>query len=129
MTENKKYDFMVDRITEDIGEEFAPSRYCLKSHNDAIINPYRTYDLFFEITFHVLQKLGAYEDIGTVEECRIAREKQTAKMPDIEGDGCADGLLAYDTWICPCCGKGYEIGTDDYSYCPNCGQKIVELPK
>lgn len=66
--------FMKERITEDCGEGFAPSRYSLKSHNDAIIKPYGTYDLFYEITFCVLQKLGAYEDIGTPEECRKAME-------------------------------------------------------
>lgn len=53
-----------------------------------------------------------------------AREKQTAKKPDYEGDGYADGQLVYDTWICPCCGKHYEIDDDDYDYCPNCGQKL-----
>lgn len=65
---------MKERITKDAGEEFEPSRYCLKSKNDAIVKPYGTYDLFFEITFQVLQKLGAYEDIGTPEECRKAME-------------------------------------------------------
>ncbi len=65
-------DFMKERITEDAGEKFAPSRYGLKSKNDVILKPYGTYDLFFEITFQVLQKLGAYEDIGTPEECKEA---------------------------------------------------------
>lgn len=63
-------DFMTERITEDCGKSFAPSRYALKSKNDAITQPYRTYDLFYEITFEVIQKLGAYEDIGTPEEFR-----------------------------------------------------------
>lgn len=49
----------------------------LKSRNDAIISPYKTYELFFEITFMVIQKLGAYEEIGTPEECLEAM--QTAR--------------------------------------------------
>lgn len=53
-----------------------------------------------------------------------AREKQTAKKPDYEGDGYSDGQLVYDTWICPSCGKHYEVDYDNYDYCPNCGQKI-----
>jgi hypothetical protein len=54
-----------------------------------------------------------------------AREKQTAKKPTYEGDGYApDGTLIYDTWICPCCDKRYEVDYDDYDYCPNCGQKL-----
>lgn len=62
--------------------------------------------------------------IGTPEECRAAVEKQTAKKPDYEGDGYADGHLVYDTWICPCCGKHYEVDYDNYNYCPDCGQKL-----
>lgn len=53
-----------------------------------------------------------------------AREKQAAKRPDYEGDGYSDGHLVYDTWICPCCGKRYEVDYDNYDYCPNCGQKL-----
>lgn len=69
--------FMTERITEDYGEAFSPSRYSLKSKNDAIISPYKTYELFFEITFHVIQKLGAYEDLGTPEE--IAKNLEELK--------------------------------------------------
>lgn len=65
-----------------------------------------------------------YRAIGTVEECRAAVENQTAKKPDYEGDGYADGHLVYDTWICPCCGKHYEVDYDNYNYCPDCGQKL-----
>lgn len=32
--------------------------------------------------------------------------------------------LVYDTWICPCCGKHYEVDYDNYNYCPDCGQKL-----
>lgn len=53
-----------------------------------------------------------------------ALNKQISKKPNIEGDGYADGQLVYDTWICPCCEKRYEIDYDSYDYCPNCGQHI-----
>lgn len=54
-----------------------------------------------------------------------ALEKQIPKKPTYEGDGYApDGTLVYDTWICPCCDKRYEVNYDDYDYCPNCGQKL-----
>lgn len=72
----------------------------------------------------MIEELRQYRAIGTPEECRAAVEKQTARRPDYEGDGYADGHLVYDTWICPCCGKHYEVDYDNYNYCPDCGQKL-----
>ena len=54
-----------------------------------------------------------------------ALEKQVPKEPNYEGDGYSDGELVYDTWICPNCGKYYEVDYDDYKYCPECGQAII----
>lgn len=82
-----------------------------------------------------LEEVQQYQAIGTHGECvrknftfkslLEAREKQTPKKPDLEGDGYGDdGVLIYDTWICPCCGKRYEIDYEEYDYCPNCGQAI-----
>lgn len=54
-----------------------------------------------------------------------ALEKQIPKKPDYEGDGFdEDGYLIYDTWICPNCGKHYEVDYDEYDFCPKCGQAL-----
>ena len=76
------------------------------------------------MAINALEEVQKYRAIGTPEECREAVEKQKEKKPDFEGDGYADGHLVYDTWICPCCGKHYEVDYDDYDFCPNCGQKL-----
>ena len=47
----------MERLTKDNGKAFEPSRYSLTD-----ISTYKIYDLFYEITFKVLQKLGKYED-------------------------------------------------------------------
>lgn len=74
----------------------------------------------------VVEKCMEYEKIGTVEECREAVEKQKPNPPTLEGDGYdEDGEMIYDTWICPSCGEDYEVGYDDYDFCPNCGQRIL----
>lgn len=78
----------------------------------------------YEMAINALEKIQQYRAIGTPEECRTAMEKKKAKRPDYEGDGYADGQLVYDTWICPCCGKHYEVDYDNYDYCPYCGQKL-----
>lgn len=51
-------------------------------------------------------------------------EKNTPKKPNLGGDGYADGHLVYNTWICPCCDKHYEVDYEKYDFCPNCGQAI-----
>ena len=51
-------------------------------------------------------------------------DKNIPQNPDLEGDGYSDGNLVYDTWICPCCGKYYEVDYEKYDFCPNCGQAI-----
>lgn len=76
------------------------------------------------VAVQALEEIQQYRAIGTPEECRAAVEKQTARRPDYEGDGYSDGHLVYDTWICPCCGKHFEVDYDDYDYCPECGQHI-----
>lgn len=82
-------------------------------------------ELLTKVIIDALKEIQKYHEIGTVDECREAVEKQKPKTPEIEGDGYADdGQMLFDTWICPNCGKRYEIGYDDYKYCPWCGQNI-----
>ena len=57
-----------------------------------------------------------------------ALEKQIPEVPNYEGDGYINGEPIYDTWICPCCGRHYEIDYDHYVYCPECGQLIDWSP-
>lgn len=83
-----------------------------------------------KMTTEVLENYMQFEDECvkkgfTFKSVIEAREKQIAKKPTYEGDGYApDETLIYDTWICPCCDKRYEVDYDDYDYCPNCGQKL-----
>lgn len=86
--------------------------------------PHPLLDKAVEMAIKALEEVQRYRQVGTVEECHEAVEKQTAKKPDYEGDGYSDGQLVYDTWICPCCGQHYEVNYDSYDYCPNCGQKL-----
>ncbi len=83
-----------------------------------------------KFTLEVVEEYMKFEDECvkknfTFKSLLESREKQTPKKPDLEGDGYGDdGVLIYDTWICPCCGKRYEIDYEEYDYCPNCGQAI-----
>ena len=68
-----------------------------------------------------LKEIQQYREIGTVEECREAVEKQKLKTPG------RTGMDEQDCYICPNCGA--DIGSiDDYfprdRYCHECGQAI-----
>lgn len=64
--------------------------------------------------FEALSDWRQYCKIGTLEECRTAREKQIPMKPDFTEDK--------EFALCPCCnGKGL---LDKQKYCDNCGQKI-----
>ena len=54
---------------------------------------------------------------------KTALEKQIAKKPALERN------IIYDTWICPCCNKRYEVDYDNYEHCPNYGQKLDWLER
>lgn len=74
----------------------------------------------YEMAINALEEVQQYRQIGTVEECREAVEKQTAKKvksisPVKDGDSyvCLIGR-------CPCCG---DILEEDTVYC-DCGQRL-----
>ena len=61
------------------------------------------------------------------EQVQELKKRDTAKKPAFEGDGYDDkGEIIYDTWICPNCETKYEVDYDDYDFCPNCGQRLME---
>lgn len=73
----------------------------------------------FDTAISALQEIRRYREIGTVEECRKAVEKQKPKKPH-RNYNIFSGL-----W-CKC---GWYLGQKqclDIKYCPNCGQAIDE---
>lgn len=73
----------------------------------------------------VREILKEYEDAELdPQQVLELKERDTAKTPLYEGDGYSDGEMVYDTWICPSCGKHYEVDFDDYDFCPKCGQRL-----
>ena len=80
-------------------------------------------DYAIEEAIKALEEIQQYREIGTVEECREAVEKQKAKKIIIE---------PYCPTECPTCGHelSTSLGDGYYKYptflkrCPNCGQAI-----
>ena len=76
----------------------------------------------------MLDELLQYREIGTVEECREAVEKQTQKKCAI--DSCPD----HTHYKCPSCGQielsiykhGFPRLGRITKYCENCGQALID---
>ena len=85
------------------------------------------------LTDEDVDKWDAYRAIGTVEECREAREKQMPKAPkdSLKIEPIIDESGAYvdaDTTVyilCPNCGELVGMDEDIDRFCRECGQAIL----
>ena len=81
-----------------------------------------------KIAISALKELQQYREIGTVEECREAIEKQRPKKCII--DSCPD----HAHYKCPSCGQielsiykhGFPRLGRITKYCENCGQALID---
>lgn len=131
--------FIDERTLKDRITKPSLGSYALKSKADVIKQPYGSYDLFFEMTFKAIPKLGKYEDIGSLKECRKAMKKQTAKSPIIMPSHyssdwaceCPSCHLVLRTLARPKNGEPPKIENahtfelrGENTFCNRCGQKI-----
>ena len=83
----------------------------------------------FTTAITALKEIQQYREIGTVEECREAVEKQKPKKPEIYTDTVQtmNGSFQRDVFECPVCGD-YVCNVEDEipRYCQSCGQKLEE---
>ena len=103
---------------------------------DELISKKQAMDTVFQNALHLdemyeaIRKLPPVFQVITVDDEGIltaalkALKKQVPEVPDVYGDGYADGEPVYDTWDCPSCGASYEIEGEQHEYCPHCGQRI-----
>lgn len=109
----------------------------LRLINTSRVHPFYSWEEMAEvrdIAISALKEIQQYREIGTVEECRKAVEKQKAKKPDIytdtrnmvdlHGNVYAEQANVY---LCPTCESfiGY-VENNIFHYCPVCGQAIDE---
>lgn len=85
----------------------------------------------FEMAIKALEEVQQYRQIGTVEECHEAVEKQTAKKTEFvdtrfmnNGKHISDGCQLQKCYKCPNCNQHIFHVWDDELYCKYCGQHI-----
>lgn len=72
----------------------------------------------------VLKEIQQYREIGTVEECREAVEKQKSGKIEYETDAVFNnGFGHYRMGKCPICDSHYN-SDDEINYCSKCGKKL-----
>lgn len=94
----------------------------------SVIKEIQQYRLIKDATIgEIAEALKEYSEIGTVEECREAREKQIPKAPEMKPY--YEDMPDEEYLCCPTCG---DILTDRipydnknfYFHCLNCGQRF-----
>lgn len=84
-----------------------------------------------EAAIFALKEIQQYREVGTVEECRKAVEKQRPKKPVCKPKPYNESVGFNEEWFCPSCGAyiGYFYeGMDEpeqMEYCNECGQHIA----
>lgn len=95
----------------------------VKELDDTMYAYNQVYMNALDIAISALKEVQQYREIGTVEECRGAMEKQKAKKIIIRD---------WNSTKCPTCGHELSTSLGDGYYkhptflkrCPNCGQMI-----
>lgn len=96
-------------------------KYCKDFEPKADITGYLEKKTVFAMAISAIKEVQQYREIGTVEECREAVEKQNQKPLDFYGDS-EDGKL-----LCPNCGEDlWDLKECEFNNCPYCGQAIYE---
>ena len=71
-----------------------------------------------------LKEIQQYREIGTVEECREAVEKQKVEKIEYETNAVFNnGFGHYRMGKCPICDSRYN-SNDEINYCSKCGKKL-----
>ena len=100
----------------------------LKLINLTRVHPFYSWEEMAEVrdmAVKALEEIQQYREIGTVEACREAAEKQKAKRPRIHKERFSS------TYSCQKCGcvlihkdeTGWFCGRH-YKFCPDCGEPI-----
>lgn len=99
--------------------------YCRDFEPKTDISGYSEKKTVFEMAITALKEIQQYREIGAVEECRKAVEKQKQKKPRLNYK---PKFFGKATYTCPKCGniclEKFANERQNNNYCWDCGQAI-----
>ena len=93
---------------------------------------FKRYVEALDTAIKALEEVQQYRALGTVEELRVARDKQVAKKPIYKEMPYSEEVGFNEEWHCPVCGAYIGYCTEGMSepeqmeYCNECGQHIAK---
>ena len=111
MTENEAKEYLLSRYLV-VGSPVNPPKEECERHNDVL-----------DVAIYALEKVQAFEAIGTIEEFKTLKEKSVEKKPhsiSIAND------IGNSMVECPICHarSDYDVKSIKRGYCWKCGQKL-----
>lgn len=108
----------IEEAINSLNDRYLDIEYYFAEHDCYKGNDNAKFQEVIGIAIKNLEEIQKYQEIGTVDECRIAVEKQTKKKR-IEVRPCPYKSMHY--YQCPLCGKSISINAN---FCDECGQAI-----
>ena len=118
MTENEAISEL-EKFQIQVEHSIAEEECCEYDNSEKELQKDEKFLYAFDMAISALKEIQQYREIGTVEECREAVEKQKPKKPH-------RNYKKFSGLWCKC---GWYLGQKqclDIKYCPNCGQAIDE---
>lgn len=124
MTENDAISEL-EKFQIQVEHSIAEEERCEYDNLEKALQEHKEFLEAFDMAISPLKEVQQYREIGTVEECREAVDKQKQKKPKIHKDRFSN------TYNCPKCSyvlihrdeTGWFCG-QHYKFCPGCGQAI-----
>ena len=124
MTENEAISEL-EKFQIQVEHSIAEEECCEYDNSEKELQKDEKFLYAFDMAISALKEIQQYREIGTVEECREAVEKQKPKKPRLNYK---PKFFGKSTYTCPRCGncrlEEFANERQNNNYCWDCGQRL-----